>query len=122
MLAELPAATLAKVHAVGIRLAGAAGRCWSARSAAVLLAVTTAAGLIGGCSSAPHPAARATPATASPRASSVEMSPRPSTPAPVNVYAHIGAGMMNPKWAGDPYRVYVPNSLSDTVKIGRAHV
>jgi YVTN family beta-propeller protein len=23
--------------------------------------------------------------------------------------------MMNPNWAGDPYRVYVPNSLSDTV-------
>jgi YVTN family beta-propeller protein len=31
------------------------------------------------------------------------------------VYAHIGAGMMNPRWAGDPYRVYVPNSLSNTV-------
>jgi YVTN family beta-propeller protein len=31
------------------------------------------------------------------------------------VYAHIGTGMMNPKWARDPYRVYVPNSLSGTV-------
>jgi YVTN family beta-propeller protein len=31
------------------------------------------------------------------------------------VYAHIAAGMMNPKWARDPYRVYVPNSLSGTV-------
>ena len=33
----------------------------------------------------------------------------------MNVYAHIGAGMMNPRWAGDPYRVYVPNSISNTV-------
>ena len=33
----------------------------------------------------------------------------------MNVYAHIAAGMMNPKWARDPYRIYVPNSLSDTV-------
>ena len=33
----------------------------------------------------------------------------------MNVYAHIAVGMMNPKWARDPYRVYVPNSLSDTV-------
>jgi YVTN family beta-propeller protein len=31
------------------------------------------------------------------------------------VYAHIAAGMMKPQWAHDPYRVYVPDSLSDTV-------
>jgi YVTN family beta-propeller protein len=31
------------------------------------------------------------------------------------VYAHIAAGMMNPKWARDPYRIYVPNSLSNSV-------
>jgi YVTN family beta-propeller protein len=31
------------------------------------------------------------------------------------VYSHIAAGMMNPKWARYPYRVYVPNSLSNTV-------
>jgi YVTN family beta-propeller protein len=31
------------------------------------------------------------------------------------VYAHVAAGMMNPAWAHDPYRIYVPNSLSDTV-------
>jgi len=31
------------------------------------------------------------------------------------VYAHIAVGMMNPKWARDPYRIYVPNSLSDSV-------
>src|SRR5690348_2062061 len=43
-----------------------------------------------------------------------EASPRPPGPS-VNVYAHIGAGMMNPKWAHDLYRVYVPNSLSNTV-------
>jgi YVTN family beta-propeller protein len=33
----------------------------------------------------------------------------------VNVYAHIAAGMMNPRWAHDPYRIYVPNSISNTV-------
>jgi YVTN family beta-propeller protein len=33
----------------------------------------------------------------------------------MNTYAHIGAGMMNPKWAHDPYRIYVPNSLSNSV-------
>ena len=37
--------------------------------------------------------------------------------APVNVYAHIRPGMINPKWRGDPVRVYVPNSLSNTVTV-----
>jgi YVTN family beta-propeller protein len=31
------------------------------------------------------------------------------------VYAHIAPGMVNPAWAHDPFRVYVPNSLSGTV-------
>jgi YVTN family beta-propeller protein len=33
----------------------------------------------------------------------------------VNVYAHISPGVTNPKWSRDPSRVYVPNSLSNTV-------
>jgi YVTN family beta-propeller protein len=33
----------------------------------------------------------------------------------MNVYAHIAPGMTNPNWARDPARVYVPNSLSNTV-------
>jgi YVTN family beta-propeller protein len=48
-----------------------------------------------------------------PSASPVAASSPPAPP--LNVYSHIGAGMMNPKWAADPYRVYVPNSLSNTV-------
>ena len=42
-------------------------------------------------------------------------SPSPPGSSPINVYADIGVGMMNPKWSRDPYRIYVPNSLSNTV-------
>ena len=35
----------------------------------------------------------------------------------VNVYAHTGVGMMSPAVAGVPTRVYVPNSLSNTVDV-----
>ena len=68
------------------------------------------------CSSPPGPRPRATAATARP-ATSAAM-PRPAQPpAPVNVYAHIRPGMINPKWRGDPVRVYVPDSLSNTVTV-----
>ena len=81
---------------------------------AAQLAIAVAVGLIGGCSSAvPHGASRTPLASAAP--DSAKPSPGPSGSSPVNVYAHIAVGMMNPKWARDPYRVYVPNSLSDTV-------
>ena len=110
-------AGLARVHAVGTSLAGAGpapGR--GRRTVVVLLAIAAAAGLISGCTpAASHGAARATPASPRPGSGPAEASPPPSGPSPVNVYAHIGAGMVNPAWAGDPYRVYVPNSLSDTV-------
>src|SRR5579859_1990474 len=36
-------------------------------------------------------------------------------PARPDVYAGIGPDMVNPAWAADPVRVYVPNSLSNTV-------
>jgi YVTN family beta-propeller protein len=81
------------------------------RPAAALLILAVGLGLTGGCTSAArHPAAqkaRAMPA----RTRSAEAAIQP---APPNVYSHIAAGMMNPKWASYPYRVYVPNSLSDT--------
>lgn len=35
----------------------------------------------------------------------------------VNVYAHTGAGMMSPAVQGVPTRVYVPNTLSNTVDV-----
>ena len=100
---------------MGIQLADASGPSCPARVGAVLLAVATIAGLIGGCTPAPPGAARTTPAAAAPHASSARASAQHPGASPVNVYAHIAAGMMNPKWARDPYRVYVPNSLSDTV-------
>ena len=71
---------------------------------------------VAGCSSPPGPRPRATAARARP-ATSAAM-PRPAQPpAPVNVYAHIRPGMINPKWRGDPVRIYVPNSLSNTVTV-----
>jgi YVTN family beta-propeller protein len=43
---------------------------------------------------------------------------RPARPAaPLNVYSYIRPGLINPRWRGDPVRVYVPNSLSDTVTV-----
>jgi DNA-binding beta-propeller fold protein YncE len=85
------------------------------RPSAALLVLAAVLGLTGGCTStAPHPAAHATGAAAE-RTRSSGPAPSPSRGAPPNVYAHIAAGMMNPRWARDPYRVYVPASLSGTV-------
>jgi YVTN family beta-propeller protein len=82
------------------------------RPVRTLFTLVAGLGLIGGCSSAAHhPAAHATQA----KPHSATATPLPARPPPVNVYSHIAAGMMNPKWARDPYRIYVPNSLSDTV-------
>jgi len=39
----------------------------------------------------------------------------PAGPAPLNVYSQIAPGKMNPRWARDTVRVYVPNSLSSTL-------
>ena len=49
--------------------------------------------------------------TASPPAASAPT----ASAQPVNVYANIAPGLVNPAWAHDPVRVYVPNSLSNTV-------
>jgi YVTN family beta-propeller protein len=56
------------------------------------------------------------PETARPPASPAVARPVQSA-APVNIYAHIRPGMINPRWRRDPVRVYVPNSLSDTVTV-----
>jgi YVTN family beta-propeller protein len=40
-----------------------------------------------------------------------------TTPAPPNVYAHAGAGDLDPALENVPPRVYVPNSLSGTVSV-----
>ena len=85
------------------------------RAGAALVAVL-AAGAAVACSPAPGPGPQATAATPRP-ASSVTMTGPGRPPAPLNVYAHIRPGMINPKWRGDPVRVYVPNSLSNTVTV-----
>src|SRR5215471_16939284 len=86
------------------------------RAAVALLVFAAAAGLASGCTQGiAHVAARATSARAARGSISAGPSPQLSAPSRVNVYAHIEAGSMNPKWAHDPYRVYVPNSLSNTV-------
>jgi len=93
---------------VGTVTRGSAAR----RPAPVLLALAVGLGLIGGCSSpAQHPAAHPTQR----ETDRVGVTDVDRSPLPLNVYAHIAPGMMNPKWARDPYRIYVPNSLSDTV-------
>jgi YVTN family beta-propeller protein len=103
----------ARRHAAVISPAGADAPGPRSRVPGALLAIAAAISAICGCTSAaPYggtPTASTTPA---PGASAIRASARPS---PVNVYAHIGPGMMNPKWARDPYRIYVPNSLSNTV-------
>jgi YVTN family beta-propeller protein len=94
---------------------GANYRCRSSRRAAGLLAVAATAGLIAGCTSPkPDTAGQATAAKAASKRSAQANHAR-AVPGSADVYAHIGAGMMNQKWAADPYRIYVPNSLSDTV-------
>jgi len=80
-------------------------------------AITCGSGLLSACSSAsPRPAARVTrrPAASTSPPALAKAVPATSAP-PLNVYAHIAPGMTNPKWARDPSRVYVPNSLSSTV-------
>src|SRR5579859_3949276 len=109
----MPGPVFAKVPAVGTQRLGAPGR--TGRVVAALLTVATAGALTGGCSSGARPAAAGNPEASQAAASSpASPGPRPSS-TPLNVYAHIGVGMMNPRWAADPYRIYVPNSLSNTV-------
>ena len=93
---------------------GAARAGWRARVNGIALAVATGAGLLTACTAA-GPPAPPTPPAPSPSGQSPSGAKDTDPAGPLNVYAHIGAGMTNPKWAKDPERIYVPNSLSDTV-------
>src|SRR6516162_11469741 len=85
------------------------------RPVRLLFTLAVGVGLIAGCSSAAQqPTAHATRSGATP-ARSAQPTPSPAGTTPLNLYSHIAAGQMNPKWARDPYRIYVPNSLSDSV-------
>jgi YVTN family beta-propeller protein len=82
------------------------------RALAGLAGLACASGLASGCTSeTSRHWTGAVPARAGVQAGAAAV-PRPARP---DVYASIGPGMMNPAWAGYPARVYVPNSLSNTV-------
>jgi YVTN family beta-propeller protein len=84
------------------------------RAITALGALTCGSGLLTACSATPsRPRADevATPRTA-PATSASTAGP---ASAPPNMYAHIAPGMTNPRWERDPLRVYVPNSLSNTM-------
>jgi YVTN family beta-propeller protein len=81
-----------------------------------LATLTGGSGLLTACTSArSRPAAPITPTRASPTAVPPAVASPTARAAPLNVYANIAPGMINPRWAHDPVRVYVPNSLSGTV-------
>jgi YVTN family beta-propeller protein len=86
------------------------------RRQAMTALATLSGGLLAACTSA-----RSQPAATTTRArSSAPATPQPSAPptdsaSSLNVYANIAPGMTNPRWAHDQVRVYVPNSLSNTV-------
>ncbi len=84
----------------------------TAKAGAALLMVLVAAACSSPGGSGPGATAEvARPATSAPVTRPAQRA------APVNVYAHIRPGMISPKWRGDPVRVYVPNSLSNTVTV-----
>ena len=86
------------------------------QAAAALATLTCGSGLLTACTSArSRPTATVTRTrTSTPDTPQAMASPTVSA-APLNVYANIAPGMINPKWAHVPVRVYVPNSLSGTV-------
>ena len=88
-----------------------------------LIAVMTVVAIGGGCSSSggsqttkkhPSPGAASTAATKASGPTTASTAPPPATD---TVYDHTLAGMLSPAVAGDPTRVYVPNSESGTVDV-----
>jgi YVTN family beta-propeller protein len=80
-----------------------------------LAAFAGGSGLLGGCTSASRREPGSAPAAATTVLETASPDRSPAGPAPLNVYSQIAPGTMNPRWARDTVRVYVPNSLSDTV-------
>jgi len=112
--ARLPAS--AGVNAVAPPLAGQDEPGWRAwntrREPAGRLAVTTGRSLRVRSSAAEPPGyAGGAPSRSSPPAARGLESPAGCRE---RVRAHC-CRMMNPRWAHDPYRIYVPNSISNTV-------
>ncbi|MBO0802995.1 MAG: hypothetical protein J2P25_07970 [Nocardiopsaceae bacterium] len=84
-----------------------------AMTAFATLTCASGSGLLTACSVASRPRPRTAPPAPAP--SRPASSARPAEAAEPNVYAHIAPGMTNPEWARDPLRVYVPNTLSNTM-------
>jgi len=85
------------------------------RALAALAALAGGSGLVDACTPpVSRRAARSAPATRVTAAEQATPGP-PTSPAPLNVYSQIAPGKLNPRWARDTVRVYVPNSLSSTV-------
>jgi YVTN family beta-propeller protein len=85
-----------------------------------LAAVLVPVALLASCASPKHRSATptTTPATATPTTpAAVTTGPAVTPTGPVDVYAHDLAGMLSPVVAGMPDRVYVPNSVSNTVDV-----
>ena len=86
------------------------------RAITALAAFAGGSGLLGGCTSAaPRREPRSAPAAATTMPETATPDQSAAAPAPLNVYSQIAPGKMNPRWARDKVRVYVPNSLSSTV-------
>jgi YVTN family beta-propeller protein len=84
----------------------------ASRTAAITVLIAAAAAACSPAGTAPPTTARTgRPATSAPVTRPAQRA------AAVNVYAHIRPGMINPKWRHDPVRVYVPNSISNTVMV-----
>jgi YVTN family beta-propeller protein len=83
------------------------------RALTTIATLAGGSGLLAACSTA-SPSRPQTKADTVPRTAPGLARPA-SASAPQNVYEHIAVGKTNPKWAGYPLRVYVPNSLSDSL-------
>ena len=87
--------------------------CVRRRKLAVLAGVVLT---LGACSSqGGHPASTARTSTSNRRVATPTTSATPTTPTTVNVYAGAGIGKFAPVVRGVTPRVYVPNSVSNTV-------
>jgi YVTN family beta-propeller protein len=81
-----------------------------------LATLTCGPGLLAACTSTRSQSAETVPRERASMPAAPQGLASPAAGAtPLNVYANIAPGMINPKWAHDPVRVYVPNSLSSTV-------
>ena len=85
---------------------------------AMVAALASCGGSGSSKSDAPAAKPRHSSSTAPQSSTTAPLATRPMGGGPgVNIYAHTGAGMLDPKVADIPSRVYVPNSLSNTVDV-----